>query len=220
MGSAVQVLANPVAAVQGALGDPISQQVSTLSGGALSSIAGIGNTEGMDGARSDMANATMEANNYLKNAYDSQMGFAKPWEQAGLAGLAGLQNFNYQQDPGYQFRLNQGLNGINNSLAARGMANSGRALKALTGYNQDFASNEYQNAYNRNFNTMSALAGMGQNAYQNMGNWAGQYGQGAANNKMQLGQANAGYNIARGNQSKDLLGQGLGFAAKFLGLGI
>ena len=194
--------------------NPAAAFSNLAAGSTMSALSGLGRTEGLDGARGDMALATKEANEYLKQAYDKQMGMAEPWQNAGLAALAGLNNYNPANDPGYQFRLNQGLGGINSALAARGMGNSGAALKALTRFNQDFASNEYGNGWNRLYN----IAGLGQNAFQNAGNWAGQYGRGVAENKMAQGGANVGYNIARGNQGKELLGQGLKFGTSLLGL--
>lgn len=53
------------------------------------------------------------------------------------------------QDAGYQFRQEQGQNALNNSLAAKNGVLSGAAQKALSEYNQGYASNEFQNAYNR-----------------------------------------------------------------------
>jgi hypothetical protein len=61
-----------------------------------------------------------------------------------------------QNDPGYQFRLNQGMQALQNSAAARGGLLSGGTAKALTDYNQNAASGEYGNVYNRalqNYNT-------------------------------------------------------------------
>lgn len=95
----------------------------------------------------------------------------------------GLEDFT--KDPGYDFRLSEGEKGINRSLAARGGLFSGAAGKALSRYNQDFASNEYGNAYNRyntnqgnKFNRLASLAGIGQSAT----NQVQQAGQNAANN--------------------------------------
>lgn len=61
-----------------------------------------------------------------------------------------------QATPGYQFRLNQGLDSSNNSASAKGSLLSGGQLKALNNYASDFASTEYQNAWSR-----------AQTAYQN-----------------------------------------------------
>lgn len=94
----------------------------------------------------------------------------------------------FQVDPGYQFRMSEGQKALERSAAAKGMSLSGAQLKALTGYNQNFASNEYSNAYNRYnndqtnlFNRLSAVAGTGQQANQFIGqlgaNTANQVGQ-------------------------------------------
>ena len=99
-------------------------------------------------------------------------------------------------DPGYQFRLDEGLKAGRNIAGARGMLNSGATQKALTRYGQDYASNEFSNIYNRLANT----AGMGMGAV-NTGvasgaNTAGTIGNmltGAANARgaSAIGQANA-----------------------------
>lgn len=66
----------------------------------------------------------------------------------------------FTASPGYQFRLQQGQDAQNNQFAARGGAFSGNALKALADYNQNMASNEYGNWWNR----VAGLAGVGQAA--------------------------------------------------------
>lgn len=77
----------------------------------------------------------------------------------------------FNKDPGYDFRQQEGQRGVENSAAARGGILSGGALKAIARYNSDFASGEYGAAYNRfnndqttRFNRLSALAGTGQTA--------------------------------------------------------
>lgn len=52
-------------------------------------------------------------------------------------------------DPSYQFRLNQGLEAIERSAAARGMLRSGNTLQGLQDYAQNYASQEYQSAVDR-----------------------------------------------------------------------
>src|SRR5262249_43497620 len=106
-------------------------------------------------------------------------GFGGRFSAPSLAGL--------QLDPGYQFRLDQGLKALQNSAAAKGGIFSGNTAQALNDYAQNSASNEYMNAYNRArdvfgtnynifqnnqanlFNRLSALAGGGQVAAQNLG---------------------------------------------------
>ena len=57
--------------------------------------------------------------------------------------------FNFQTEPGYQFRLNEGNKAIDRAAAANQLPKGGATLKALLKYGQDYASNEYGNAYNR-----------------------------------------------------------------------
>jgi hypothetical protein len=54
-----------------------------------------------------------------------------------------------QQDPGYQFRLQQGNDALQNAASARGTLNDSGTLKALLDYGQGAASQEYGNVYDR-----------------------------------------------------------------------
>jgi len=110
-------------------------------------------------------------------------------------------------DPGYQFRLKEGMQGLERSAAARGGLLSGGTLKGIQRYGQDMASQEYTNAFNRyqaertgTLNPFQAMAGQGQstaNTLTNMGmnyaNQAGEAYQGAGNARASgyVGQANA-----------------------------
>ena len=51
--------------------------------------------------------------------------------------------------PGYQFRLNQGLDSINRNAAAKGYLGSGNRLMELMRYGQDYGSQEFDNEINR-----------------------------------------------------------------------
>ena len=110
-------------------------------------------------------------------------------------------------DPGYQFRLKEGMQGLERSAAARGGLLSGATLKGITRYGQDAASQEFTNAFNRyqaertgTLNPFQSLTGMGQttsNALSALGsNYANQAGEaymGAGNARASgyIGQANA-----------------------------
>lgn len=52
-------------------------------------------------------------------------------------------------DPSYQFRLSEGQKALERSAAARGTLLSGGTAKAITGWAQNFASQEYQNIWGR-----------------------------------------------------------------------
>ena len=98
---------------------------------------------------------------------------------------------------GYQSRYSEGLNTAQNSMA--GSMLSGNALRGLTEYGQNYASNERDKEYNR----LVGMAGLGQSAVTTKGNWA--IGQGGAGANLALMQGNnaANYygnlnNIAQG----------------------
>jgi hypothetical protein len=55
----------------------------------------------------------------------------------------------FTTDPGYQFRLEQGMRALNASAAAKGMGMSGANIKGATQYGQNLGSQEYQNAFTR-----------------------------------------------------------------------
>ena len=148
--------------------------------------------------------------------------------QGMLAGLADPNSFyGYQfqqfdpnsidvtQDPGYQFRLQQGMDAAMGSQAARGLSQSGGALKELQNYGQGLASQEYGNVYNRQYqNWQGNQAGQSQQAQLRAGALSGLAGMGlnATNARNQLGQNYAGQYMA-GQQ-----GIGDAQAAKYLGV--
>lgn len=74
----------------------------------------------------------------------------------------------FYQSPDYQFRLNEGLNAVQNSAAARGGLYSGNAFRGINEFAQGSAANEFGNYVNRQL----ALAGMGQAATTQAGNAA------------------------------------------------
>lgn len=83
----------------------------------------------------------------------------------------------FQEDPGYSFRLKEGLKALDRQAAARGGLISGAALKAASNYGQESASQEYQNAFNRyqtnrsnQLNPLFRLRDSGQNATNYLGN--------------------------------------------------
>ena len=103
------------------------------------------------------------------------------------------------QDPGYAFRMKEGLKAVDAQAAARGGLISGAALKASQRFGQDMASQEYQNAFNRyqatRQNTLAPyerLQGVGMGAASGLSGAAGNYGANA------LG-ALGGYGTAAGN---------------------
>lgn len=72
----------------------------------------------------------------------------------------------FTNDPGYQFRLSEGQKALERSAAAKGTASGGAALKAAERYGQDYASNEYNNVYQRALGTYQTNFGNALNTFQ------------------------------------------------------
>ena len=91
-----------------------------------------------------------------------------PYAQAGQTALGNLQAPSMealQNDPGYQFQLQEGNQALERSLAAQGMGQSGAAMKAAQRYGQGLASQSYNDFFNR----QSSIANQGFNAAQGLG---------------------------------------------------
>lgn len=113
-------------------------------------------------SQSDAANNSIAAND---RALERQAEMSLPYRTAGEKAVNQLSemtqpggaaskdfsysDFNYSADPGYAFRLKEGLNAMNATAAARGGLISGNALKAGQVFGQDMGSQEYQNSFNR-----------------------------------------------------------------------
>lgn len=171
-------------------------------------------------AAKSQANAAQAASDQQLAMYNQTRDDLSPYTQAGQTALSQLmgqigqggyfnQTYSGQDlynDPSYQFRLKQGLNSVQSGAAAKGGLLSGATLKALNNYASDYASTEYQNAYNRfnadqtnRFNRLSSLAGMGQNAAAQVGNNGLQTAQAVANNTMAGANATAAGTVANAN---------------------
>jgi hypothetical protein len=162
------------------------------------------------------AGASAAATAAQERMFDKQVALQEPWRAAGETALNKLtplatnyQKFGmnqFQQDPGYAFRLSEGQKALDRSAAARGGLISGSALKAAQRYGQDMGSQEYTNAFNRyqteraaQLQPLQSLAGVGQTAANTLGNAAGTYGTNMSNIALGAG-ANAGNAaIAQGN---------------------
>jgi len=103
----------------------------------------------------------------------------------------------FEADPGFEFRREQGEQAIERSLGP--IEDSGRAIKGALRFNQGLASQEFGNAFNRfqvgqgnRFNRLARLAGIGESSIAQGNAAAAQFGQGAANTAIGAGNAAAG----------------------------
>lgn len=115
-----------------------------------------------------------------QNYVDQQKAIQQSPEYGSLAKSFSLADF--QKDPGYEFRLGEGEKALNRAAAAKGRYDSGATLKALNQYNQNFASNEFGNAFNRDttnktnlYNRLAGLSGTGQTAANQIGSLGSNY---------------------------------------------
>lgn len=126
----------------------------------------------------------------------------------------GMQDF--QQDPGYAFRMSEGLKALDRQAAARGGLISGAALKAATRYGQDKASDEYMNAFNRyqtnranQLNPLFSLSDRSQMATNTLGTAGQNYANQAGEAYQGIGNARASGYIGQGNALAGALNQGI-----------
>ena len=140
---------------------------------------------------------------------------------------AGMQTPNWEtfsQNPAYQFRMDQGRQAIERGAAAKGTLLTGGTLKDLTAFGQGLASQEYGNEWDRQrnlwldsaglfnqngsnqFNRLSSMAGLGQQASGQTGAFGSSYAQNGADLITGAGNANAAGTIGAGNAWNQAIG--------------
>lgn len=187
-------------------------------------------TEGADA----QAGATNASNQAQLDMYYQSRADQMPWLKAGKGGLnalmalqgftkdengkwaqspnaSSLAQMQMQMDPGYKFRLAQGMDSVQNSAAARGGLLSGNTLKALTDYSQNTASNEYMNAFNR----LAGISGTGQAQANNLGTLGANTANNIGNGLMSAGQARASGYAGQANALNGLVNNGIGLYAGY-----
>lgn len=195
-------------------------------GGAMLGSALIGGAASGKAARAQ-ERAAAEGAAAQERMFNKQVELQEPFRQAGVNALPeliaasrytpfGMEQF--QADPGYQFRLREGLRALDQSAAARGGLLSGAQLRGVTRFGQELGSQEFTNAFNRyqaeraaRLNPLQSLAGMGQTTAATLGQQAGQYGQNLAQNAATMGNIRASGYVNTANALTGALGQGLNY---------
>ena len=203
----------------------------SLIGGAMASSAA-------SKAAKTQAKSADKATELQKQMYEEGVVRQKPFYEAGLTGQNRLMDIlglsdrttaegygsamrpfgmsDFQADPGYAFRMKEGLKGLDQQAAARGGLISGNALRAAQAFGQELGSQEYQNAYNRYqtnranvLNPLQSLLGQAQSTANTLGTSGQNYATNAGNTMMAAGAARAsGY-----TGSADAWNRALGGAA-------
>lgn len=183
-------------------------------------------------AAKTQAGATADATAAQERMFERQVELQEPWRKAGetalnrlSAGLATGGEFDkafsetaFKADPGYAFRMSEGMKALDRSAAARGGLLSGATLKGAQRYGQDLASQEYQNAFNRYYaeranklQPLQSLAGVGQSAANTLTSAAGTLGGQIGSNIIGAGNARAAGTIGVANAISSGVGQGINY---------
>jgi len=143
----------------------------------------------------------------------------------GLIGMMAAGPGEFEESPGYQFRLKEGEKAIQRNASRTGRLDSGATMKAMSRYNQDYASSEYDKFLARYYQKLTpyqSLAGLGQTTGQASAGLAQQTGTNVGNSIMAGGQAKASGYINQANAMSNMSSntiQGLGVANQLGWLG-
>jgi hypothetical protein len=175
-------------------------------------------------AANTQAQATQAAQDAQERMFDKQIELQEPFRQAGIGALNKLIPLSdytkfgmdqFQADPGYAFRLSEGMKALDRTAAARGGLLSGGNIKAAQRYGQELGSQEYQNAFNRyqvernaQLNPLQSLAGVGQTATNTLTGAYGNFGAQTGQNLQDIGTARASGYLGGANALSSALGQG------------
>jgi hypothetical protein len=192
-------------------------------------------------AAQTQAGASQAATDAQERMFERQVELQEPFREAGMAGqnrlmeLLGLGKDKtaadygkyasaeftpalFQADPGYAFRVSEGMKALDRTAAARGGLISGAALRGATRYGQEMGSQEFQNAFNRfqtartnTLNPFQSLAGVAQSSANTLTGAAGQLGQQIGSNIIGAGNAMAAGQVGQANAISQGVGQGINF---------
>jgi hypothetical protein len=180
-------------------------------------------------AASTQATAARQGLDAQERMFERQNELQAPFRKAGEEALNKLLplSMNYTpfgmdqftRDPGYAFRLTEGMKALDRTAASRGGLLSGATLKGAQRYGQELGSQEFQNAFNRaqiernaQLNPLQSLAGLGQTSTNMLSGAAGQMGQNYATGYGNMGQARASGYLGGANALTSALGTGLNYS--------
>ena len=205
----------------------------------MSFVGDILGSMGAEDAEDAQYKATQEANKLQRYMYDTTRQDNMPaldarnWSLERLQGLLGgeygkeISVGDVTAEPGYQFGMQQGQQALQRQLNARGMNNSGAALKAASRYGTDYGSTKYNEAFNRELtnrnsvmNPLLSLAGAGQLGANTIASSGQNYANAAGQNMTNMGNATAASlmnqyqgwgNALMGNSAVGSFGKLIGF---------
>jgi hypothetical protein len=187
----------------------------TIGAGVLSAGASI---FGANTAAKAQQSAAQKATDTQMAMFQQQKGLLQPYVQQGydantmlnqqlpsLTAPIRMDEATLRNTPGYQFNLDQGLQSVQNSAAARGLGVSGAALKGAAQYATGLADSTYQNQYNNAqtnrqtaYNMLAGQQQLGQASAAGVGSAGISTGNQIASNQIGAGNAQAGAAMATG----------------------
>lgn len=122
----------------------------------------------------------------------------------------------FEADPGYAFRLSEGMKALEGRAAARGGLLSGNTLRGAINYGQNAASQEFTNAFNRyninranRLNPLENLMGAARSSTNQLAGAANVLGQTESQNIQNEGQARASGYVGSANALSSALTGGI-----------
>jgi|SRR5579885_1211802 len=232
---AAQIQAANAQKVAGMATDAANSGIAGVKGATDSAVSGV--TGATNNGTADIANATRAglqsiaagtsgATGTLTDAQKQILSLYQPYLNQGGTALTSLQqlasptgplsqqfSFNptdLQNDPGYQFTLQQGQQALQRSAAAQGNLFSGGTLKSLANYTTGTANQYFNDAYNRAANTfninrqgvlsqigtLQGLAGLGSSATSGAASGVGGLSGQLANTLFQGGTTGAQFGLS------------------------
>lgn len=201
------------------LGGPVGGAIGGALGGA---VEGNEVADAAQSAAGQTAAATQASINLQRRMYEESVARQQPWLKAGeqalnkLIPLTDYQTFGmnqFQADPGYGFRMSEGMKALERSAAARGGLLSGATLKGIQRFGQDLGSQEYMNAFNRyqteraaRLQPLQSLAGVGQTTANTLGAAGTNYGQNVGNALLNQAYTEGNAGLAAANTRQSMYG--------------
>lgn len=240
-----------MAAIASALVGPVASLFSGLFGGAAAKKAAGVEQQGAQDAQNLIAKNQNQALGIEQGAQTTNAQNQQPFLSAGQNAVGSLSQLlqngsltpaqfqaptaaQAEQNPGYQFALQQGQQALQNSAAARGGLLTGGTAEALNNYAQGSATQNYQQVYNnavtqyqlglqgqnQQYNQLAGVAGLGLNSANEIGsvdtNLSGQQAQTLNSGGQQQAQQ---IDAAAAAQAAGILGSGSALSSIFGSVG-
>jgi hypothetical protein len=208
--------ASQLSALQGGASGALGSLYSGQSQAASAMQGGVGNAlRSLYGGTGQATGALQSGMSGYEQALGQGTGMAANAIRGGTENsrLAQMWSPEFEQDPGYQFRKQQGEEAIMNAASAAGNRGGARTAKALADYNQGLASQAYGDWANRQAMVGGQLDAAQQAAASQLGQLYSGYGQNLGAQRANLGANLANLYTGAGTQAAGLqagLGQNLG----------